>query len=114
MISVVQEAMCSPHNGIQVVSLFMFGWPKLLVLVKSYIFPCRLWRTSTRLAFLGGSCCRTGTSGNSTSVWILTAITAPSLCSRDVETTLEYFEGSPQIQHGNQCCCEMFSQNKIK
>lgn len=24
---------------------------------------------------------------------------------RDVETTLEYFEGSPQIQHGNQCCC---------
>ena len=36
---------------------------------------CRLWRTSTRLAFLGGSCCRTGTSGsrvNSTSARMLT------------------------------------------
>ena len=33
----------------------------------------------------------------------------PLSCSRDVETTLEYFEGSQQIQHGNQCCCEIVS-----
>ena len=85
---------------IHILSLFRLGWPKSLVLKAT--FSIQVVETSTSLAFLGrSSCCRTGTSGiavNSTSVWILTAINPPLSCSRDVETTLDYFEGSPQIQ----------------